>query len=91
VNVGHPSLVRFLRQQSVYIALSAIVGAIFWAIGQRINPLTVMVYSLSIGNLITPAISRLHHLYADRRFPFNWLIFLPILGLAGCSADSADL
>jgi len=81
VNVGHPSLVRFLRQQSVYIALSAIVGAIFWAIGQRINPLTVMVYSLSIGNLITPAISRLHHLYADRRFPFNWLIFLPILVL----------
>jgi len=79
VNVGHESLVRFFWQQSLYIALSAIVGAVFWAIGQPINPLTVIAYSLSIGNLITPATSRLHFLYANRPFPFDWLVFLPIL------------
>ena len=79
MNVAHPSLVRFFRQQSLYIALSAIVGAVFWAIGQPINPLTVMAYSLSIGNLITPATSRLRVLYANRPFPFDWLVFLPIL------------
>jgi sigma-B regulation protein RsbU (phosphoserine phosphatase) len=38
-----------------------------------------MAYSISIGNLITPAINRLHFLYADRPFPYNWLTYLPIL------------
>ena len=69
----------FFRRQSLYIALSAVVGAIFWAIGQRINPLTVMVYSVSIGNLVTPATGRLRFLYAERPFPYNWIVFLPVL------------
>ena len=72
-------MVRFLRQQSLYIALSAVLGAIFWAIGQRINPGTVMLYTLAIGNLITPATQRVRFLYADRAFPYNWLVFLPVL------------
>lgn len=59
VTFNSPSLVRFLRQQGLYIALSAVVGAIFWAIGQQINPVTVLLYSLLIGNLITPALERL--------------------------------
>jgi sigma-B regulation protein RsbU (phosphoserine phosphatase) len=74
-----PSLARFVRQQSLYIAVSVIIGAIFWAIGQQINPATVLVYSLCIGNLLSPAIGRVEFLYTGRRFPFNWLIFLPIL------------
>jgi sigma-B regulation protein RsbU (phosphoserine phosphatase) len=79
VSVNFSSLARFLRQQSLYVALSAIVGAIFWANGQRINPGTVMVYSLAIGNLITPAMERLRFLYAERSFPYDWLVFLPVL------------
>lgn len=79
IPVKVPSLAVFFREQILYVALSAIIGAIFWAIGQRINPLTVMTYSLSIGNLITPATKRLHFLYGERPFPYNWLIFLPIL------------
>jgi sigma-B regulation protein RsbU (phosphoserine phosphatase) len=77
--VNVPSLARFCRQQSLYIAISAIVGAIFWANGQQINPATVLAYSLCIGNLLSPAISRLEFLYAERPFPYNLLIFLPVL------------
>jgi sigma-B regulation protein RsbU (phosphoserine phosphatase) len=69
----------FFKRQILYFALSAVVGAIFWANGQRINPLTILVYSLSIGNLITPPTERLHRLYAERRFPYNWLLFLVVL------------
>jgi sigma-B regulation protein RsbU (phosphoserine phosphatase) len=76
---NYPSLARFLRQQSVYIAVSAIVGAIFWADGQPVNPATVLAYSLCIGNLLAPALDRLSFLYWRRPFPFNWLIFLPVL------------
>lgn len=77
--VAIQSVTAFLKKQVLYIALSAVVGAIFWANGQRVNPLTVLAYSLSIGNLITPATERLHRLYAGQRFPFNWLLFLLVL------------
>lgn len=73
------SLTRFLRQQLVYLVISAVVGAIFWANGQQINPATVLIYSLCIGNLLSPAINRLEFLYRNQRFPFNYLIFLLVL------------
>ena len=79
MNLNSPQLARFLRQQSLYIALSALLGAVFWAIGQQINPFTIMLYTLSIGNLLTPAAARLGYLYEERPFPYNWLIFLPLL------------
>jgi len=79
VKLSLPSLVRFLRQQSVYLALSAVVGAFFWGNGQRINPATIIVYTLCIGNLILPAVARLRFLFADREFPYNWMVFLPVL------------
>jgi len=78
-HVNVPSLARFLRQQSVYIAISAVVGAIFWANGQQINPVTVLLYSLCIGNLLSPAIGWLEFLYAKRPFPYSLLIFVPLL------------
>jgi sigma-B regulation protein RsbU (phosphoserine phosphatase) len=79
MRVALPSVVGFFRKQILYIALASIIGAIFWAIGQPVNPLTVLLYSLCIGNLIMPVTERLHHLYAERRFPYNWLLFLSIL------------
>jgi sigma-B regulation protein RsbU (phosphoserine phosphatase) len=78
VTINSPSLARFFRQQSLYIAIAAVVGAIFWAIGQQINPITVILYSLCIGNLITAPLNRLNFLF-ERPFPYNWLVFLPFL------------
>lgn len=72
-------LVRFFRQQAVYLSFAAIVAAIFWAIGQQINPATVVLYSLCIGNLITLPLNRLSRLFSERPFPYNWLIFLALL------------
>jgi sigma-B regulation protein RsbU (phosphoserine phosphatase) len=77
--VNTQSVARFFRQQCVYVAISAVVGAIFWANGQRINFATVLAYSLCIGNLLSLALSRLGFLYWNRSFPFNWLIFLSVL------------
>jgi sigma-B regulation protein RsbU (phosphoserine phosphatase) len=73
------SLANFLRPQVFYIAVSAVAGATFWAIGQRINPLTVLLYGLAIGNLTVFITRRLHGLYSERRFPYNWLLFLLFL------------
>ena len=77
--MNYPSLARFLRQQSVYVAISVVVVAIFWANGQQVNPANALVSTLCIGNFLAPALSRLQFLYWRRPFPFNWLIFLSVL------------
>jgi len=74
------SVVRpFFRQQIVYLALSAVLIAMLWAMGVRANPGPVVVFTLCVGNLLSPAISRVEFLYSGRPFPFNWLIFVPVL------------
>jgi len=77
--VNLSSLSRFFRQQLGYLAISAVIAAIFWGVGQRINPVTILVYTLSIGNLVSLAIGWLEFLYAERPFPYNLLIFVPLL------------
>ena len=74
-----PSLVRLVRAQIIYIVISAVLGAIFWAIGLPINPFTVLLYTLCIGNLLSFGIGHLEFLFSEKPFPFNWLIFLPTL------------
>src|ERR1039458_8570245 len=74
-----PSLVHLVRAQIIYIAISAVLGAIFWAIGLPINPFTVLLYTICIGNLLSFGIGHLEFLFSEKPFPFNWLIFLPTL------------
>jgi len=79
VNIDSPSLIRFLRQQGVYLALSAIVIAFLWAIGQRVNLVTTTGYTLIVGNIVSFAVERMQSLFADRPFPYNFLVFLPLV------------
>ena len=72
-------LTRFFRQQALYLSLAAAVAAIFWAVRQQVNPLTIVLYSLCIGNLIAPPLIRLGSLFSQRPFPYNWLLFLAAL------------
>ena len=75
------SFAHLLRKQALYIAFSLAVAAIFWAVGQEINPLTILVYSISLGNLTEIAMQKATPLYGDRAFPYNWLIFLLVLAV----------
>ncbi len=72
------SLANFFRDQGIYLFIALVVGAIFWAIGQPINPFTVILYSLCIGNFLSPPVRWLHSLY-EKPFPYDWLIFLTVL------------
>ena len=76
-----PALANFLKPQAIYIAISLVVGAIFWAIGQEINPATILVYSICIGNLTSLTMGKSYPLYRERRFPYDWLWFLLILAV----------
>jgi sigma-B regulation protein RsbU (phosphoserine phosphatase) len=78
MTIDTKSLTVFFRNQGVYLFIALAVGAIFWAIGQPINPFTVILYSLCIGNFLSPPVQWLHALY-ERPSPYDWLIFLAVL------------
>lgn len=82
MRVTPSSLIHLARRQALYIALSLIVAAIFWAVGQEINPWTILVYSIAIGNLTSLSTKAAHRLYEDRRCPYNWLLYLLVLAAA---------
>jgi phosphoserine phosphatase RsbU/P len=71
-------LTTFFRDQGIYLFIALVVGAIFWALGQPINPFTLILYSLCLGNFISPPMQWLHFLY-ERPSPYDWLIFLTVL------------
>jgi sigma-B regulation protein RsbU (phosphoserine phosphatase) len=74
-----PSLVRFIQRQVLYLSVAAVVAAIFWAIGQQVNPATVVLYSLCFGNLATPPLVRVRRKFSGRPVPYKWLAFLAAL------------
>ena len=80
MTIDSKSLTVFFRNQGIYLFIAFVVGAIFWAIGQPINPFTVVLYSLCIGNFLSPPVQWLHVLY-ERPSPYDWLIFLAVLAV----------
>jgi hypothetical protein len=79
MTIDSKSLTVFFRDQGIYLFIAFVVGAIFWAIGQPINPFTGILYSLCIGNFVSPPVQWLHALY-EKPSPYDWLIFLTVLG-----------
>jgi sigma-B regulation protein RsbU (phosphoserine phosphatase) len=78
VRADSKSLTIFFRNQGVYLFIAFVIGAIFWAMGEPIHPFTVILYSLCIGNFLSPPMQWLHALY-ERPGPYDWLIFLALL------------
>ena len=79
MRLNYLALVRFSQLQSLFLAIAAVVAAIFWANGQQINPATIIVYSLMFGNTVTPVMTWSQSLYFSRPFPWNWIVFLGVL------------
>lgn len=74
-----PVLGSVARRQILFLALSAVVAAIFWAIGHQVNPLTILVYSITLGNLTMLATEVIGGHCSTHRFPYNWILFLSAL------------
>ena len=79
MKIKSPFLVRLLRQQFIYIALAAVVGGIVWANRLNINPIAVIVYTLTIANLMTIPLESLRFLYWEEPFPRNWVIYMGLM------------
>jgi len=71
----------FFRQQLSYLAVAAVGAGVFWAIGLQINQVTILVYSVCIGNLTTPPMRRVRRIASGQPFASRFLIFLGALSL----------
>jgi sigma-B regulation protein RsbU (phosphoserine phosphatase) len=79
MRLSSATLMGLLREQALYLSIAAIVAAIFWAVGLSVNPATVVLYALCLGNLTHRAMMRAHRMYCERPFPYDFLIFLAAL------------
>jgi sigma-B regulation protein RsbU (phosphoserine phosphatase) len=70
-----------LRQQIIYVVFSAMICVVFWAEGQPTNPIAVVLYTFCIGNLLSIGLPWFEPIYEKRAFPYNLLIFLPVLAV----------
>lgn len=78
MRIDSKSLTIFFRDQGIYLFLAFLGCAIFWAIGLPVNPFTILVYSLCIGNFLSPPMQWLHALY-ERPAPYDLLVFAVLL------------
>jgi serine phosphatase RsbU (regulator of sigma subunit) len=80
---------RFFRQQQLYVFVGVALFVVISALRLSTHLWTVLVYSLCIGNVAVPLVSRFEPYYGRLAFPFNWLVYLPVLGLASVVSASA--
>lgn len=75
MKVSRSKVTPFFQRQTLYLAVAAVVAAVFWAMGQEINPVTIVLYSLLLGNMGETSTQGLWKLYWGRSFPYNWLLY----------------
>jgi len=76
-----PSVATFFRRQQLYVFVAVVILGVFWENHEPVNPWTVIVYSICIGNLLAFTLQLGYPLYRDRRFPYNWVVFLSLLAI----------
>jgi hypothetical protein len=79
VKLNSPALQRLFRRQQLYVFIAVAVTAFFWASNLQGNLIATLAYSLTLGNLGTLGLQKISPLYCNRQFPWNWLIYLPLL------------
>jgi sigma-B regulation protein RsbU (phosphoserine phosphatase) len=78
MRIDTKSLTTLFRDQGIYLSIALVIGATFWALGQPVNPFTVILYALCFGNFLAPPMRWLSFLY-EKPFPYDWVIFLTVL------------
>ena len=73
-------ILRWVREQQLYIAIAVAVYAVFWAIqAGRADMLSTLIYSLLLCNLTVLVQERFDFLYVSRPLPSYWLFYLALL------------
>ncbi len=87
-NFNRDRIRRLFQRQQLYVFIAVVIFALFSVLHVQTRVWTLLVFSLCIGNLMFPAMTYLGRYYAHRAFPFNWLVYVPLLAVVSfaCSA-----
>ena len=72
-------LARILRRQPVCLALTVAIYGLLWAVGQPVNASAVVIYTFVLVNLTVPTMELLTPVFSQRKFPYDWLLYLFVL------------
>ncbi|MGO9086877.1 MAG: PP2C family protein-serine/threonine phosphatase [Candidatus Sulfotelmatobacter sp.] len=72
-----PWLRRILQIEQVLVFVGLVVYAILASLNQRASLSVIMIATLTVGNLLVPIAILFRRIYANRPFPWNWLLFFP--------------
>lgn len=81
----------FFSKQLLLVMVAVALFAILWVTNVRgpgVDFVSILLYSLFIGNLTTPMMNRLAPLSSRLRFPWDWLAFLAFLFLTAVAIAS---
>src|SRR5215467_7586715 len=73
-----PWLRTWLRIQQILVFVGLVVYAILVSLNQKPPLLAMMATVLTMGNLLAPVAFAARRIYADRPFPWNWVLFAPV-------------
>jgi sigma-B regulation protein RsbU (phosphoserine phosphatase) len=81
-----PGLRRVLQYEQMIVFVGVILYALFAALKIPISFVVLMAMVLSVGNVMLPVNIAFSPLYNRRSFPWNWVIFFPLMTVAGLAS-----
>lgn len=73
-----PWLRTWLQMEQILVFVGLVVYAILASLNQKPPLLVMMLTIMIIGNLLGPLGFATRRIYADRPFPWNWVLFAPV-------------
>jgi hypothetical protein len=71
--------IGFWQLQLVLLGIAVAVSGLFWLLQGNGNPTVQFLYTFIIGNCTTLAVVLAAPLFVNRRFPWDWFVYLGVL------------
>src|ERR1700722_5134363 len=78
---GLQKLRRFVESQQLFVFVGVVVYALSAALKVRGSFAFIMICILCVGNTVGPVMGACARFWENRDFPWNWIIFLPIMAV----------
>jgi sigma-B regulation protein RsbU (phosphoserine phosphatase) len=72
---------RFLESQQLFVFVGVVVYALSAALKVRASFAFIMISILCVGNTVGPVMGACARFWESRAFPWDWILFLPIMGM----------
>ncbi|MBZ5536238.1 MAG: PP2C family protein-serine/threonine phosphatase [Acidobacteriia bacterium] len=82
---------RFLQVQQLLVFVAVVVYAMLAAMKLHASLWRMVAITLSVGNIMLPVMRASVPIYTRRAFPWNWVLFFPIMGAASLTSALAAI